>query len=250
VSLLDVINHDFQHQGIYVCLSEPPLLTVIIGARCSDGVVLVADKQLTDIFGKPPEFRDKLSGDIGHFLVGYTGLEEIFHIFRKSIVGDLLLVSKSDPYTFDNFITRCCPVISALNRIACKPVLEVLVVKHQWSNTQLYHIDDKGRVYRINDYIAVGSGYREADNICKSLPIQSMTMKDFVKRAYFAIMFMNQYHPGLGVGVEPDGIPSIKYMYYDKEWDREPAKDSPQDIEDCKKYTEERLEQIKNMTRE
>jgi len=47
VSLLeygDAINADFQYQDIYACVNEPPLLTVIIGAKCSDGVILVADR--------------------------------------------------------------------------------------------------------------------------------------------------------------------------------------------------------------
>ena len=79
-------------QNIYVSLNEAPLVTVIIGAKCKDGVVLVTDKKLTDIFDRiPPEFTNKLSGDIRHFLMGYTGLHEIFDIFRKAIVGDWVL---------------------------------------------------------------------------------------------------------------------------------------------------------------
>jgi hypothetical protein len=39
-------------------------------------------------------------------------------------------------------------------------------------------------------------------------------------------------------------------MYYDKEWDKEPAKDSPQDIDECKNYTNEKLEQIKKIAKE
>ena len=48
------------------------------------------------------------------------------------------------------------------------------------------------------------------------------------------------------MGVEPERTPDIKYLYYDQEWDKEPAKDSPQDIEDCKNYANERLEQIRH----
>jgi 20S proteasome alpha/beta subunit len=96
VSLLecrDVLNS----QNIYVSLNEPRLVTVIVGAKCSDGVVLVADKKLTDIFDRiPPEFTNKLSGDVRHFVMGYTGLRQIFDIFRKAIVGGWLLSLNSD----------------------------------------------------------------------------------------------------------------------------------------------------------
>ena len=246
MSLLEyngIINFGFPYEAIYACLDEAPPLTVVIGAKCSDGVVLIADKKLTDIFGgKPPEYKHKLSGDLGHFLIGYTGLEDVFHIFRKSIIGDWLLTLNTEPYTFNNFITRCCPTIRTLNGIARRPALRVLVAKHQWNDTQLYYIDDKGIDNKIDDYIAIGSSKGEADNLCKSLSVHDMTMKDFAKHAYFAIMFMNQYHPGLGVGVEPDGAPGIKYLHYEAEWDKEAT---PEDIKEYKQYTNQRLEGVR-----
>jgi hypothetical protein len=67
-------------------------------------------------------------------------------------------------------------------------------------------------------------------------------MKEFAKRAYFAIMFMNQYRPALGVGVEPDGVPRVTYLPYDKERDEDAT---PEDIEEYKKYTTEKLEAVR-----
>jgi 20S proteasome alpha/beta subunit len=191
---------------------------------------MVADKKLTDIFGRiPPEFTNKLSGDLRHFLMGYTGLREIFDIFRKAIVGDWLLTLNTDSYTFDNYITRCCPMIKALNGIARGPnySLQVLIGKHQLRNTQLYYIDDKGKENKINDYIAIGSGKGEADLICKNLEHKSITMKEFAKHAYFAIMYMDRHHPSLGVGVEHGDIPRVTYLGYDKERDEDAT---PEDI--------------------
>jgi len=66
----DFINFDFPYiksrsaENIYICLREPPLMTVIIGGKCSDGVALIADKKLTNIFGGTPEFRHKIYGDL------------------------------------------------------------------------------------------------------------------------------------------------------------------------------------------
>jgi hypothetical protein len=107
---------------------------VIIGARCSDRITLVADRKLTNIFGGKLEFRDKIFGDLGHFLMGYTGLEGLFDIFRKSVVGDVQLMLRKDPYTFDNFSSRCSFPINLLNGIASRPDLyiEILIIKHLW----------------------------------------------------------------------------------------------------------------------
>jgi 20S proteasome alpha/beta subunit len=35
--------------GLYQSLREPPILTAIIGAKCSDGIVLVADAKISRI---------------------------------------------------------------------------------------------------------------------------------------------------------------------------------------------------------
>ena len=53
---------------------------------------------------------------------------------------------------------------------------------------------------------------------------------------------MNEYCPGLGVGVESDGVPDIKYLNYNEEWDHPPP---PQDILEFKVYTVEKLDQFK-----
>jgi hypothetical protein len=66
---------------------------------------------------------------------------------------------------------------------------------------------------------------------CAASPHKEITMKDFLKNAYFAIEFMNQHHPELKVGIESEGIPDIKYLDYNQEQDKMPPK---QDTDDCK----------------
>jgi 20S proteasome alpha/beta subunit len=71
----------------YYSLSEPPLLTMITGAKCTDGIVLVADRKFTDYSSGSPQFCQKIFGDIEHILIGYTGWERTFDIFRKYMVN-------------------------------------------------------------------------------------------------------------------------------------------------------------------
>jgi hypothetical protein len=68
-------------------------------------------------------------------------------------------------------------------------------------------------------------------------------MKEFAKHAYFAIMYMNQYRPSLGVGVEPDDTPRVTYLPYDKENDEDAT---PEDIDEYKQYTNKKLEDVKH----
>lgn len=62
-------------------------------------------------------------------------------------------------------------------------------------------------------------------------------MKEFAKRAYFAIMYLNT-QPDSKVGVEPNGFPTIIYLDYNKEWDKEA---SEKDIEEFRISTEKKL---------
>jgi hypothetical protein len=57
-----------------------------------------------------------------------------------------------------------------------------------------------------------------ADIFCSSLEYNKITVKEFIKQACLAIMYKkDQYYPGLGVGVEPEKTPNIKYLYPNQE---------------------------------
>jgi 20S proteasome alpha/beta subunit len=242
----DFINFDFpsveneRRQNIYPCLIDQQVLTVIIGAKCLDGIVLIADRKLTRKNGKS-EYRAKIFGDLEHVLIGYTGDAQIFDIFRRYTVGDVMIErDESKRSTLDNLLSKVSDSIKLFNELVdCRPFKVD------------YHVDDSGNSNKVlSGYIAIGSGKDMADMFCGRLDHFNIKMKEFIKHAYLAIMFMNNYCPTLGVGVESGGIPDIKYLYYDKEWDKEPAKDSPQDIQDCKNYTNEKLEQFKMFAKE
>jgi hypothetical protein len=54
-------GHSFiENKAIYYCLGEAPLLTVIAGAKCFDGIVMVADRRFTDLIGGIPTFGMKI----------------------------------------------------------------------------------------------------------------------------------------------------------------------------------------------
>ena len=61
--------------------SKLPNMTLILGARCSDGVVLVADKKITktnEISSISYEYINKLHGELSHVIFGISGSTETF----------------------------------------------------------------------------------------------------------------------------------------------------------------------------
>lgn len=244
VEYLDILSFKSNDTSIYHPTSETPILTVCIGAKCSDGFVLIADRKLTDLYGGQPRVDKKIFGDLSHILTAYAGNVVTFDMFRKYMVGDVIISERmGDPYKFDDFIRKTSTAVERFNKVK-GGLFEVLIERHQRDQSDLHWINFKGSVQKV-DYKAIGSGEEMANKFCAKIQYdRTMTMKEFTKRAYLAIMYMDKYCLGLGVGVEANGIPDIKYLDKNEEWDVEPVKDRPEDIEECKKYANQKLEEF------
>ncbi len=57
--------------------------------------------------------------------------------------------------------------------------------------------------------------------LCAGLSFDPITTKDFIKRAFLAIAYMDQDHPELRVDIGLEGITLIKPMDYSEAWDKE-----------------------------
>ena len=183
-------------KDIYCCFSQAPPLTVIIGAKCSDGIVLVADRKFTTVFDESVRYDNKLFGDLSHVIMGYTGIEKIFDIFRKCIVGDVIINRDSvdNSYTFKNLMPKMAHLVTEFNQYVSQShaSFQLLVAKHDFENSVLYYINSDGITKRVS-YMSIGSGQDIADNYCSHLIHNEINMKEFTKHAYLAIDLMNSH---------------------------------------------------------
>ncbi len=236
-----------EEKSIYLALLKPPILTVIIGAKCSDGIVMIADRNVTDMTGNTLRYENKIFADMEHIPIGYGGGSGTFDIFRKYIVGDItLLRHDKNAYTFDNFIPKAKESVRRFNNVVKHPNFEVVVGKHRGSQSELYHIKQNGEVVST-DYITIGSGKATADLFLENKNNET-DMRTFAKSACLAITYMNRYIPDAKVGFEPNGFPTIKYLNYNKYMDEEV---SSQEIAEFKTFIEGKLNehdnQLKNL---
>ncbi|MGC1133026.1 MAG: hypothetical protein WA941_09395 [Nitrososphaeraceae archaeon] len=219
-------------------------MTVILGARCMDGIVLVADRKMTAEDGSFT-YHDKIFGDLFHILMGYTGWERTFDVFRKYIVGDLIINRDTpDFYTFNKYIPTASNSVKRFNKLVVDKIkhkFEVLIAKHMREKSELYHINVDGTASPIT-YKAIGSGQRTADLHCGFgvLDHENITMKHFAKRAYYSILYMQKFYPDLGVGIKEDDFPNIRYLERDKDLDREAP---PEDKIECRDYAINKLQE-------
>jgi 20S proteasome alpha/beta subunit len=61
--------------------------TLILGARCVDGVALIGDRKLTqtDSSGMHDAYDDKITGEIDGILTGFSGDAGAFEVFRSTL---------------------------------------------------------------------------------------------------------------------------------------------------------------------
>src|SRR2546428_1790728 len=99
------LNPSTEHVGIFnnPRKQQLPIMTLVTGALCSDGIVIVADRKITRI--PKDDFQMKIFGDFKGFLIGYTGGTWIFDVFRKFSIGDSI-VEKKMRYTKKNLICK------------------------------------------------------------------------------------------------------------------------------------------------
>ena len=221
---------------------------MIIGAKCCDGIVLVADRKFTTEFDESVHYDTKLFGDLSHVIMGFTGTEKIFNIFRKCIVGDVIINrdSMDKNYTFTNLMSRMAQLVKEINQNLSQPTayasFQLLVAKHNFQNYVLYYINSDGTTKRVQNYMSIGSGQDVANEFCSHLIHKEITMKEFTKHAYLAIERMN-YLPRSRVGVEKGKTPTIRYLEYNSENDRELLQD---EINECQIYVENNMKDFKD----
>lgn len=216
--------------NLYHSLAKPAILTVVIGARCSDGIALITDAKLTKIVGASTlkrKYGRKLFGDLAHLLFGYAGSEEVFDFFRKYIIGDIELNrDTSECYTIDNIITKIARVVEVINRRLGNSLIgdqfAIVIAQHRGENSKLYYINKRGKIKDL-EYKIIGSGATTANDFCRKPYREKTSMKQFTKTAFCSIMYLDRL-PNSTVGVIPDGIPMMRYLRFNRVWDKPPPR--------------------------
>jgi 20S proteasome alpha/beta subunit len=62
--------------------SKLPNMTIILGVKCIDGIVLVGDRKLRDSNKTDFSYGDKITGEVKGFLTAFSGDKSVFDLFR------------------------------------------------------------------------------------------------------------------------------------------------------------------------
>jgi 20S proteasome alpha/beta subunit len=202
-------------------------MTLILGARCTDGVVISGDRKIVDLATRDLiRYSTKLFGALRNVIFGYAGSEDMFRVFLRYIVGDLVIL-RDDPdrYTNNNLFQKLSNTMHILRKIRNRQdfALEIMVAR-QFPNdgqSDLYFLNSFGNYDRITEWRVIGQGEVIARPLVQNNWNTDMEMKEFAELSYCIIKYIEEKKLNDSVGTGHDE-PSIKYLEDTGDLDTEP----------------------------
>jgi 20S proteasome alpha/beta subunit len=187
-------------------------MTFILGSRCSDGVVLVADRKMTitnEVQSVSLEYKPKLFGILRHVIFGSSGSTDTFEFFRDYVMD---YVSSHKDVTIDNVNFKLAEIVSDIYRkhgFNRDLYFDLLVaVQHPTSPTTLTWISGLGSKRQIGGYHTVGIGGIFARPFLEKAWHTHITMERAAEIGYFIIKYVEEFrlHSSVGIAKNPPQI--------------------------------------------
>lgn len=217
-------------------------MTFILGARASNGVVLLADTKFTIDEGSDEVYDDKIIGEFYGILMGFAGVRRTFELFRAEIIDyvkDAQARNKIIP--MDKFLLKASAITHNLSTRYGQNY-DVLIGIRGGASI-LKHMYADGGIEPVNQWKTIGSGSPFGKFYLKKYWHQSKTMEDVAELGYFIIKYIEEFGLDLSVGVgDNKSYPQIKFLP-DGASDREPTALEMQKFE---KNARNKLEKIRN----
>ena len=182
--------------------NEP--VTLIIGAKCSNGVVMIADRKITHIYANNSieyEYQNKLFGILSHIIIGSSGNTGMFDLFKLRSMEYVV----KNTVTIESIISRLCDITKRTNEeynYRYDTSFDVLVgIQYMDKNSELTYITHNGEPYSNRPCYTVGSGVSFARVFLKGINTENLTMRQFVEIGYFIIKYIEKTESDASVGI-------------------------------------------------
>jgi 20S proteasome alpha/beta subunit len=179
-------------------------MTFILGCRCNDGVVLVADRKVTISGGEDYDECDKLFGEIRHVIYGSSGDAGMFELF-KGYVMDYIQTHPNE-INLQNAVVRLAVCALKINKEYGFPpdLYDVLIATQPPDKPSTLHlINSFGKPYTIKNHQSIGSASPYAQVFLKKCWNDKMTMEQVAELGYFIIKYIEDFKLNFTVGGEP-----------------------------------------------
>jgi len=179
-------------------------MTYILGAKCSDGVVLVADRKYINPITGEVKWIDKLFMDASPVVVGSSGVSGLFSKFRDRAKSFLI----SNPIgTVDTYMTHFEIIVHDLNRdyhdrLENEKFDVIMGMQTSDAGAVFKHILPFGFTEPTFGVKGLGSGEPHGTFFLKTLYHDRLTMEQVAEIGYFIIRYIedNDLDNSVGIG--------------------------------------------------
>jgi 20S proteasome alpha/beta subunit len=183
-------------------------LTFILGAKCSDGIVMVGDKRVTRGTGGY-EYEDKIFSDVSNVVIGASGTVGLFDKFRREIAR----VANDNPgIDVRDFIKQAENIVYELNKGYMDRkvgIIDLLVAYGKTRRGELQYITPSGLAEVVRRYQTIGSGTPYGAYYLKKFWLNKMTMRETAVLGCMLIQHIEEEELDQGVGVGNNNLPQV-----------------------------------------
>jgi 20S proteasome alpha/beta subunit len=211
-------------------------MTLVLGARCGDGVVMVGDRKITDTMGTFLGYKAKLAGLFRNIMFGYAGAVHMYKVFERCVAGDFIISRDlPDRYTSENILEKIAStMVMLLEARSNQPFNLTVLIGRQFPNngkSDLHVVDSLGKVCSILDWKAIGKGDSLANPVVEYKWSRDMSMKEFANLSYCVIKYIEDRNLEQSVG----GEPWVRYQKDGEDLDKEPEEDEIKEFQESTK---------------
>lgn len=219
-------------------------MTLVLGARCVDGVVLAADRKLnkiSEIRGIQYQYGDKITGELAGVLTAFAGDLGAFQVFAMKI-RDYVSTARRErieelfrqPFIPGRHFDESGPTIDQMkikvseiqddffkrnSKYRCRILMGISSIHSRNGLSNLFLFEQDGRCTPITEPTAIGTGTPYASYFLKRYARHNeMTMHHFAQLADFIIRYVSHEERPLDNSVGLDNqhtihqFPKISYI--------------------------------------
>lgn len=201
-------------------------LTIVIGAKCKDGVVLIADSKV--LRGTDYSYEAKIDSQMRGIVYGASGTTAFFDKFKRHLISQRQRLAKeknrsvSEP-AFDNleeFLIVCERILRFYKKeykLKQEPALQLLIGVQAGNQAFLHFLDTTECIEEeIKKYLVIGHGEPYATPLMKIFCREDMNMKQVAILGCFIIRLIEEVGMDLTVGTW-GGEPQIWFIPNDSD---------------------------------
>lgn len=198
-------------------------MTYIVGANCSDGIVLVGDKKITIGQGTQHNYAKKIFSPLNSIVIGSSGASGMYRTFQSRLilgVNDIAREKEGQQVNWDEEIILLAErVIHDLANTYGQEVtasnLDALLVLRGTIEPQLIHLTGFGLPEQVTEYVSIGHGEPYGSVLLKTLwnKNKPMTMRTLAKLGCLVIKYIENMQLDNSVGTnEGKELPQVWYI--------------------------------------